>query len=248
MYTENKRALGRVILLASLAALGVAVLAYRTPLADILVYGVLGLSVSSVYIAIYTMRGQRGSASGQQMQRLGIILLVIAVYFSLYTIARLAINPYVTIARIATAPVTVPIDAGDSLLVRRNVPLERGDVIIGTLRIGYVYGANIGPIIGLPGDKITFSDRIYVNGVPVAVDLPHRRPQDMEPTLPAMAETILGADEYWIMPMFEGNPPDLGTIGTTGVVQRNDILGRVVAVIGPPSHRRWMGKLQIIRE
>lgn len=246
MYAGKNR-LGRQIFALSVASVVLAVLTFRTPLADLLAYGVLGMSVWSVYTAIEAMRRKRGSHIGQ-MQRLGIIMLVVCAYFSVYTVARLAVDPYYAIVRIAVTPEVLPLSAGDNLLLRRNVVPHRGDIVIGNLSAGDETVTSLGPIIGLPGDRITVSDRIYVNGVPSEVVLPAPNIEDEGRTHITESFVDLGPNQYWMMPVLGGNARDVVAIAAAGTVNRNDVWGKVTAVLGPPSHRRLVGHIRSLRE
>lgn len=87
-------------------------------------------------------------------------------------------------------------------------------------------------VIGIPGDTITFEDtRVLVNGV--MIDEPYTNGDCLRTQCPDLDEpVVLGADEYYVMGDNRNRSRDSREIG---VIQRQQIVGRVLIRYWPPT-------------
>ena len=232
LYVRREARLGHSLSLSALAALGAAVLVYKTPAADMLVAGVIVLSMLSVYVAVDKLMPV-GTAEARQMNRVAVGLFILASYLGSYWLAVMALRPVAMMANIQAQPAGRILASGDRLLLWRHTTYRRGDIVAGT---GGTGTPNAGPIVGMPGDRIEVRDRVYVNGAPTDIVIPTAPARDQEATAVSSVEVTLGKDEYWIMPVVHGDG-NLQLVAEAGVVQRADIWGRAVLIMGPPTRR-----------
>ncbi len=229
---------GLTMLVTSLAWLCLAAAEYRSPMADLLVWGAIAASMVSFAVTIDCLRNPDLHPGGTR-RIVFAVCVTLATYLGGYTALRVALSPVVQTYTVMGRIPTATLDEGDSVLVRvMNNPL-RGDVIIG----GGQYGAVAGAVIGMPGDEITISDRLSVNGRAMRVALPALNVNPLGEFQDYATEDpvtlTLGIGEYWVMPYAQNGFPNHSYILRAGVVGRWDgVRGRVVAVIGPPAHRR----------
>jgi hypothetical protein len=231
-YVLGDARIGRVLSLSAVIALGAAVLVYRTPLADMLVAGVIMLSMYSVYVAVDKIM-PTGREGARQMNRIAVGLLILATYLGTYWLLVMALYPLAMMVDIQAQPAGRTLVAGDRLLLWRHTTYRRGDIVAGT---GVTGMPNAGRILGMPGDCIEARDRVYVNGVPTDIVIPYVPPHDQEVPAVSVGEVTLGKDEYWVMPVVEA-AGNLQTVAETGVVLRADIWGRAVLIMNPPYRR-----------
>ncbi|MCX6376334.1 MAG: hypothetical protein NTU88_09945 [Armatimonadetes bacterium] len=237
-YVLGDARIGRLLSLSAVAALGAAVLAYRTPLADMLVAGVIMLSMYSVYVAVDKLMPM-GREDARQMNRIAVGLLILATYLGTYWLLVVALHPLAMMVDIQAQPAGRTMAVGDRLLLWRHTTYRRGDIVAGT---GGTGTPNAGPILGMPGDRIEVRDRVYVKGVPTDIVIPYAPPHDQEAPAVSGVEVTLGKDEYWIMPVVQvaGN---LQLVAEAGVVRRADIWGKVVLITNPPARRSIVSRV-----
>lgn len=231
------RLIGRTMLIASLAALAIALVSYRTYLADTLVYAVAALSAYSVYAAACALWERGMSEVASRSFRLGVALMVVAAYVGGYAALRWAASPAVVVLRLRLNAPVAGLAPRDTVLVwRRMREISRGDIVVANL--SDYFARTVGPVWGLPGDRIEVRDKVFVNGVPIGGVLPTQPYAGQEAWQPGGGEYVLKRDEYWVMPA-EYHMHGYGQMPVNaGVVTRSAIMGRVIAIVGPPSHRR----------
>lgn len=242
IYLLNKKRVGRFMLLGSLAAVAVAAVLIRTPICDLLLYCVLSCSMFSMFAATDRLRGGSKHPDERLRAWVGIGLLVVCFYLGSYVTLRVALDPVLGFVQVLEGVQTQVVRPGDSLLLLRRGTFGRGDVVVATSQ-----GAPIvGPIIAASGDHLVIGDRIYVNGRPVSPG-----PQAMgeavgqgahymdgQPYSPGQsAGRTLARGEYWVAPNFN-YVPDAQAELAAGTIHSDNIIGRVVAITGPPSQRR----------
>lgn len=169
-------------------------------------------------------------------------MLILALYAGGYFVLRLALSPVAMTVRVNMTVANSGLDQGDTALILRRGPFHRGETVLGQIRWQGYNAPAIGPLIGMPGDRLVLSDRLYVNDRPCKVALPRlvgeynaNRPYSAR----EFAQIRLGRDQYWIMPNFNAAPGPQ-TILETGVVRLSDMTGRVIAVTAPAPHRKLM--------
>lgn len=239
-FLLNQRLTGLSIFLASVLSLATAIILYRSPISDMLVWSVLAASVLSMCDSIYRLRGHIEQLRRRYYSYIGICLLVISLYTGTYTVLRIALDPIVTVVTVIDRIPAGVVSRNDKLLLSRLGSVMRGDLIVGTITGQNIQAQFIRPVIGMPGDQIVVSDRLYVNGRPVQADLPLLAENHGEPrpyTEQERAELTLRAGEYWVVPNFN-YVPDTATLVRVGKIRRTDIRGRVVAITSPLEHRR----------
>jgi signal peptidase I len=240
-------ATGCTAFLSSLAMLLIALLGYRTRIADIMVLGILGLSVWSVSTTVIRLRENIPGSRILQSQRVGLILIVVAGYFGTFTLLFTATSVWFSIAQITMDTWSRSIRVGDTVIIRRTDHLERGDIIIGRSFDDFRTIVS-GPIIGVPGDRISIRKYIYVNDQPTLTPVPQPM-QSAYQDLPIDYQTItLEADQYWIVPVINQNADNLNFDLYMGIVSRQFIWGKATHIINPPSRRQWLGRVPIIRK
>lgn len=244
LFVLRRRSTGLMMLAGSAVSLIIAAILYRTPLADVLVFGFLGLSMFSVCSVVSYIRGTPGSVEGQLRDSIGIGLVVLSIYLGTYFLLMLALSPVMGVVQVVLEVPAAGISRGDALLVWRRGAPARGETVVGTIYWQNAAVLILGPVLGVPGDRITISDRLYINGRPVTVALPpladnegHRRPY----TQAESAEYVLRAGESWVLPNLRP-APGTDALLRVGIIRRADIQGRVVAVTSPPAHRKLLGR------
>lgn len=226
---------GLLLFFGTVAAVVLGVFLYRTPVLDCLAYLILLASMWSVYLAVNRLRPSATGQLAMSLERVGIALLIVALYLGSYIALRYAVRPwYITVRVLADAPIAGTVSAGDSLLIRRDAIIRRGDLVIATCRLGRLSASTISPVVGMPGDTIEVGPVIKVNGVPTGFTGWSRRVDGFYPAV------TLGKDQYWVMPNLTANTNDPDVMATAGTVSQSDVWGRAIAVIGPPSHRRLL--------
>lgn len=222
---------GLRMFLGSMAAILIAVATYKTPIADILVFSVIAASMYSVYAVVDELRPKRPGERAQYMGRIAIGCFVLATYVMAYWGLRTAINPWMMIVRVINQPPTNIVMRGDSLLLRRHQTIRRGDIAVGIAYWQRHGMPALGPVIGVPGDKIAIGQDVYVNGIPAGIPLSFTQPYEL----------TLRADEYWIMPIIRmANRLAAPDLMLAGIVRGTDIWGKGIAIMGPPWHRRLL--------
>jgi hypothetical protein len=234
---------GRLMLLGSVAALALAVLSYRSWLSNVLLWSVVGLSAMSVAATVHELRTQGQVGDRNELVRIGIVLVVLAIYLAMYMAIQLSLTPLLIAVNLEAQPWGEGPASGDTLLIWRRGPLERGALVWATVRQEYGDVPNIGPVVGLPGDRIDVTDRVYLNGIRTRFALP--TPVEAQ-GVPAAGGVILTADEYWIMPAYYANEGNAQALLQAGRVVSADIHGRAVAVLGPAAHRRRLGAQAVL--
>lgn len=218
------------LLIGTLAALGFAALLYKTPISNLLLYCALGLSMFSVYSTVDRLF-PIVRENARLMSRVATVLFIIASYLGLHFLLTLALRPVGMMVDVEEQPLGSILSSGDSVLLLREESYHHGDIIAGN------YGA-FGPVIGMPGDRIMLSDRVYVNGVPTGTLIPFVA--NAENATSSTAEFTLAADEYWVMPVVE-HVGNIGMLVEAGQMRGNAVWGRAAVVVNPPAHRRLLG-------
>lgn len=215
----------------SMAAILLGAVAYKTPLADILLFSVIAASMYSMYLVVDRLRPLRSGDQAQYMGRIAIACFVFASYVMAYWGLRMAVNPWAMIVRVINQPPTSVVMRGDSVLLGRHQVIRRGDVAVG---ISYWQGNEIpalGSVLGMPGDRIRLAEQVYVNDVPTGIAL----------VLDQSYELTLKENQYWIMPIVRVlNRQAAQQLAEAGIVRQADVWGRGIAITGPPSHRKLL--------
>lgn len=237
-FVLGRPAVGKVIFLSCTAALLLAALFYRSELSNILVYGVQLASAVSVYSVMSHLVSIGAPRLSRARLAIGTGLLVAALYLGAYHGVILALSPFMQPVRVLQGAQGSIVGAGDTALLWRRGDISRGDVIVAWVSYNGDF-QNIGVVLGVPGDLVTISDRLYINEMPVAVELPMLRDGDNKRywySASNRVDYVLKPDEYWIVP--DLNPAlDIETLLREGTVRRDGIEGRIVAVINPPARR-----------
>jgi hypothetical protein len=235
----GRNRMGAAFFAGALASLALTACCYRHPVSNVLLFVVVALSMVSVGVAMDFLRGRREELEHLLLARIGIALIVVSLYFGTYAGLRIALEPVASIVSVVQVPPGIPLHSGDSLLVLGG-EVRRGDLVLSTIRYHGVQVPSVGRLIGMPGDRLVLSDRLYVNRRPVAVALPQLgAPYDQQRPYSAneAAARTLGPDEYWIVPNYNAAPGTREVLDT-GVMRRNDIRGRIAAVVAPAQRRR----------
>ncbi len=232
IYVRGDRRTGMCMLLGAAAALALAVLLYKTVLADLLVGGVIALSMFSVCVAVDGFRPM-GQDEVRFINRVGVGSWVLAAYVGTFWLLMLAVRPHFMMVNVRVQAPGSGVESGDRLLLRTDAVYHHGDVVAGT---GANWTPNVGPVLGVPGDTIRLTDRVYVNGVPTSAVIPYT---DEGHQGSREAETVLNMDEYWVMPAVQLTG-DAEMLLDAGLMRGDRIWGRALLVIGPPGHRRIM--------
>ena len=233
IFGNCDRRRGIQLLVATILAVGLGCLLIRTALSDILACAVVCLSAYSTAAIFDSVWTRKVSDQSRLLARLGISLMIISVYASGYMATRLVDNPVFTVVNVLAEDTNRYIAAGDTVLLRRADIFRRGDFIVGTSAAGSVLMA--GPVIGVPGDTVTVSNHIYVNGAPTGVT-------SGLPISELFGTVQLTAGQYWVLPAYINHNADnpRQDLADAGVVMRDSIVGRGIAVTGPPNHRKWL--------
>jgi len=121
----------------------------------------------------------------------------------------LVLSPFTSVVRVVGEVPSNTVKPGDTLMLWRSPP-ARGDVIVGEASWRGWDEPTISTVLAVPGDRVLISDRLYINGRPVAVSLPPLgNPDQGSPRPYSEAESCsktLGANEYWILPNFNAAP------------------------------------------
>jgi len=153
--TLGGRRRARLLLLATLAALALAAVQYRSPLSNFILYTVLGLSLMSISATVDELsKRERGEPAGWWL-RMGIALIVLSVYLSLYLIIRLALTPVLTTVNVHAQPWTESVASGDRLLLQTHGALVRGALVAGTtgvIRKPDIWGTAVA-VVGPPAHR-----------------------------------------------------------------------------------------------
>jgi len=222
----------------SLVWLGLAAAVYWTLIADLLVFSVIVLSMVSVGVTMDTLRRRSELPLQRQDRQIAFVcLMVLATYLGGYATTRVALSPVVQIYTIQGNMPTGAVSDGDTVLVWRLGNPTRGDIVIGSHTEERLV---IGPVVGMPGDRVSINGGLQVNGRAVGLTLPPLAEEyDAPRAYPdADGEPVeVGVGQYWVAPSAYA-APNAEWILNEGLVQSEDILGRVLAVVGPPAHRR----------
>jgi hypothetical protein len=228
----HKRATGLILISGCLLALLGAALYYKTRAADVLVYAVVTTSAFSMWSVMRSFRKAAGAEDERLISDFGIALVVIAVYFSSYVMIYTLANQRIAMARVNNTQTFTRFAADDDLLLMRNSELKRSDIVVGENHQDVLV---LGPIVGMPGDDIQINDRVYINGKPTSITV-----QRNEGAIQSQTRIILMTDQFWIPTLPEWRNQNPNEWLRAGVVNRSNVLGKVIAVLGPPAHRRWM--------
>ncbi|MDD3926777.1 MAG: hypothetical protein PHT33_08985 [bacterium] len=236
IYGHDRDSRGWLILFGFLALLAGTLYIYGTPFFIPLIWLVLGLSIASASAAASPPSPEGGAMLNRR--RIGHALILLYLYLCIYLAAWYIFQRTHMICNINRDAWTGRLSSGDTLLLNRKAPLHRGDIIAGNWR----YWENAGEIIGIPGDRITVGSRIRLNGRIVSdVIMPGADEAGRS------ASIVLGENDYWILVRAENGPPPpednryqsyLDIMVRDGIIARENVWGRVTAVLGPPSHRR----------
>lgn len=229
IFILKKNSLGALIIIATIAMLMTAVLSYKTSLADYMIFLTVGLSMYSVWcVCVRFWLDSRDDRSVYQIS-IGVALMVLALYLSIYAALMLIISPRYMFVRLMADPHIPRLERGDTTLIRRHTKINRGDLIYREVHEGAL---TPGYIVGIPGERIDIGQRVSVNGVPFG--------RVIFPGTEEISKTvILKKDEYWVTPAdnldwFE-TPEMLIDFCT---VNPSEVLGRVIAITGPPERRQ----------
>lgn len=247
-FVLGRAAVGRLIFAASAAALLLAVPVYRTPLSNLLVYAVVLASAVSVYCVAFRFASIGAPASMHTRLSIGMGLLVTALYLGTYLGTLLLLSPVVQAVMVFQDVQAGTLKAGDTALLWIPGEISRGDVVVTWIRYGRAV-QNVVRVYGVPGDRVSISDRLYVNGRPTDASLPPLVDAESEEAYAyssdVSVERELGSEEYWVVPNFN-QAPDVRTVLDTGTVTREDIVGRVIAIINPPARRGLLARAPTI--
>lgn len=239
MRLSDKPSYGTWMLLSSAALLGLAAILYRNPLSNILLVGLLLMSMYSMCFAFVRLHSQPRSEWEQFRIWVGAVLFVIGIYLGSYFTLRMVAQPWITPIRVVAAYLPPGIRRGDMLLIRRTDQVSRGDLVTARLSWNGQEVETLGVVIAVPGDHVVLSDRLYVNSRPVGLFMPaaHADGQEITEITPVLKD--LEKDTYLVVPYY-GNVQlyDLSAILNNGIVNRTNIHGRAVAVTAPAPHRK----------
>lgn len=171
------------------------------------------------------------------------IPIVVAVVFAV-VLQAFIIKPFV----IPTPSMATTITAGDRVLVDRIsyhfTDVHCGDVIVFA---GHGPMPLLKRVVGLPGDTLAIrGGALYVNGRHVRDEEVRRIGGEPAPTLPGPdpaapwslhAAFEVPADQYFVM---GDNRIDSADSRWWGTVSRDEIMGKAILVMWPPSHLRGL--------
>ncbi len=243
LFVLGRSAVGMAIFLASAAALVLAAVLYRSPLSNLLVYGVILASAFSVFCTAARIATAGARREAVPRLQLGVGLMVAAFYLALYNAAIVALDPVVQVLRVLQHVPAIGVRAGDSVALWKRGDILRGDLV--AVWIHYERDVlNMLRIYGVPGDTVEISDgQLYINAKPVEARLPSLYTHDGIPAPGALspAKHTLRRDQYFVIPNFD-QIPSFRELLETGTVNEADIVGRVVAIVNPPEHRRLVSR------
>ncbi len=230
----HNRRVGASMFFCSMIALLLAIFFYKTPFADILMFSVIALSMFCVWAVVRNFYGYRGTKRESDLAAAGIALWILAGYFGSYALISIALSPIIRTMVVFARVNTMKVTQGDTILVRSNMVLKHGDVIVGWSGAPYENVRVVGPIVGMPGDQLDLRDQVYVNGIPTGIV----RIEGQS----APASITLGVDQYWIAPMPDWAVGEPHLWIESGVVRKQDVDGKVIAVTSPSYHRQWLNR------
>ena len=134
-------------------------------------YSFVGLSIFSMSAGIDELRRRQQGIANRVQAWMGIGLLVFGLYASGYWIVRMAASPWANVVTVMV-PTSPLVRQGDSLLLWSRRQMQRGDLVVGTVRWQDYQALTIGPLVGLPGDRIEIGSQVRINGRLVEVGLP----------------------------------------------------------------------------
>lgn len=240
IYGKKDSAIGARYFIAALGALLLAIITYKTYLADILLWTIAVMSVISIYSATDAIAPQMSRKEAHILSRAGISLFVISVVSTAVIVCAMALTGSVSMIRfLGQQPLNV-IRQNDTLLLWNSSFPCRGDIVFDNI-------GGIGIVVGIPGDRVQIhpDGEAYLNNL--VLEMPEHNP-DMpteensilsfgDRTIPhgellvsqIVPQTIMGNYNYL---------SNLREISSLVYIQRVNIYGRVVAVINPPAHRK----------
>jgi hypothetical protein len=197
----------------------------------------------SVVTAYDHLRGSNSPRIPREIWLTGVSLMVLAAYLGGYVLLRAVVSSRYIVVTVTNGMPGDAVATGDSILIRRSGQLRRGDFALATVNGRGAAEAAVGPILGLPGDRVYVSDQIYVNGRPAHVGI--QWPEELGyPDTNSPGSVILGRGEYWMRANFTGHGEDnlLQLMAESGRIYRDSIWGKAVAIIGPPARRRLLNE------
>jgi len=238
-YIIGRRQVGVWLFAVSAVMLAFAAVLVRSPVSDWLLYCVFGLSMLSMSAGIAELRRSRQGIAARTQAWVGIGLMVFGLYAGGYWALRMAASPWVNVVT-AIAPTSSFVRQGDTLLLWSRGQMRRGDLVVGTIHWQDYQALTIGPLVGMPGDRVEIDRQVRINGRTVSVQLPSLAGAHDEAVAPSaydMSAKTLGSDEYWIVPSFGDYAPSSRDILEAGSIRNADMWGRVVAIMGPAERR-----------
>lgn len=238
---------GAMLLLMTLGVLGAIVLTWRLDISDVLLWGLAGLAGWSVWdVAARAFPPANTDSESEYLRvlRLGFlcVTVVASTLASLFWLAG-RLYPRYDVTNDQMAPLLA---AGDQVLTRRTArPLDglrHGDVIVA--RSGEF--PLIERVIGLPGDAVQAEGGVLrVNGRLVS-----RRglPLDSSGRAPSRPFwVIVPPGQVCVWQPLAGTYPERGEggpgsqpVATFTTINAEEITGRGVIIIEPPTHRQWI--------
>lgn len=228
---------------ASLILLLLAAAFFRTGLSDVLLWGLLGLSLWSVFDTAqnaFPPTANTPNAAGLRQTRLAFlsVALVVGTLACVFALLGLRWTPFMTRTDLA-APV---LREGDGLVMeslsRPNTQVRRGDILLSR---GIMEGNHSDSVIvaeralGQPGDRVEArGGALFVNGRLLP---PNRLPLALHPPVPDFSVTVPPQTFcVWNTTVWAGEENRAG--GPFLLLPSSDVSGRVVARYAPPARRR----------
>ncbi|MCE5321697.1 hypothetical protein LLG46_00110 [bacterium] len=244
IYIVGRKLTGLQLLTISMVLVVLTVTFIRSSVSGWFMYCLLALSMFSMSAAICTLRPGRRDISNRSYVWIGIGLIVFCLYCGNYWVLRIAAAPFMRVMTVVAEPYSTDLKRGDTLLLWSAGNMKRGDTVVGLVRWNDYHVLSIGQLVGSPGDRIEIGSKVRVNGQIAHVRLPPIAGAHGEALAPSSynkCAKALAKNEYWIVPNFN-YAPSVRDILDAGTISRSNILGRVIAITGPPEHRKIIGR------
>jgi len=235
-------------ILAALCALLLAVVLYKTYIADALLCGILVMSIISGCVAINSIRPPEYYRSNDIFllrYAFGTIVGPFITLFLCYQILTTCfVGPGLILAGNLVMPPPNAISRNDSLLLWNGNPFNdntfsRGSIIVERMIDNQ---RSSGIIVGIPGDRVQVfpNGEMYLNGKALNITIQNLNMKTVKNSIQSYPDRIIPHGEFLVHRVIGDDYDHVRTPGTVSLdyVNRYFINGKVIAVTNPPAHRK----------
>lgn len=216
LLREKRVKEGWMLFCAFLACIATAVICWRNFLSNIALFTIVGLSIYSVGATFFTAWKRNNLPTLSTLQRISVWLAVISLFFWLWTIGSVTLNIWFGTAYVLFGGTNDPIIRSGNFLLysrleRHLTNIKPNDYVVFDGTSARAAGYNYGDFV------------VYFGGLTLGRVI-------------SKFESVNGLELTVEFPIFVGRQ----LVWVQTIVPMSAVQGKIIAVLNPPSRRRWL--------